>query len=216
MDAQGPDVARRFTERAGARFMTAVDRAQGLWKLYGFDVIPNGFFIDEQGILRYVKIGGFDVRDLEDAQAVEKLLASPPAGGPAASIPAPRLTSVKEALALAETEAARDPEDLEKLLTLAERRIEARQHGEARRDFETALEKDPKSVRALVGLATVNLDEGKREEAVTALRKAWALDPNNWIIRKQIWAIEHPDQFYPAINTDWQNERIRQEDSERR
>ncbi len=58
MDAQGPDVARRFTEAAHVTFPTAVDRSQGLWELYDFKVIPNGFFIDEQGVVRYMKIGG--------------------------------------------------------------------------------------------------------------------------------------------------------------
>ena len=33
----------------------------------------------------------------------------------------------------------------------------------------------------------------------------------NWIIHKQIWAIEHPEQFYPAINSQWQDERLKEE-----
>ena len=74
MDAQGPEVARRFTEAARVSFPTAVDRSQGLWELYAFKVIPNGFFVDEHGMVRYAKIGGFDVRDPADRQAIEELL----------------------------------------------------------------------------------------------------------------------------------------------
>ena len=36
----------------------------------------------------------------------------------------------------------------------------------------------------------------KKTEAVAEWRKALALDPKNWIIHKQIWAVEYPDKFY--------------------
>ncbi len=212
MDAQGPDVARRFTESAGVTFTAAVDRAQGLWELYGFKLIPNGFFVDERGILRYMKIGGFDARNPEDVQAIEKLLAAP-AGVVAASAPSRSTQSVQEALRQAEEAARREPADLDKLLTLAERRVEAKQYEQARKDFEAALERNPKSARALMGLATIHLDRGERDKALVALKRAWALEPDNWIIRKQIWAVEHPDQFYPAIHTDWQKEQIKKENA---
>jgi len=58
-------------------YPSAVDRAQGLWDLYGFPVVPNGFFVDEQGILRYAKIGDFDARNPVDVAAIERLLAAP-------------------------------------------------------------------------------------------------------------------------------------------
>ena len=28
----------------------------------------------------------------------------------------------------------------------------------------------------------------------------------NLIIKKQIWAVSHPERFYPEINDDWQRE----------
>ncbi len=213
MDAQGPEVARRFTESAGVSFKTAVDRAQGLWELYGFDVIPNGFFVDEQGILRYVKIGGFEARNLQDREAIEKLLARPPGVEAAAPARGRSSLTVEEALRGAEEEWRQDPENLDKLLTLAERRVEAKDYARAQKDFESALSKNPRSARALVGLASINLDRGERNKALAALKKAWALEPGNWIIRKQIWAVEHPEEFYPAINTAWQKEQVRKEDA---
>ena len=67
-----------------------------------------------------------------------------------------------------------------------------------------------------MGLAAVYLDQGEREKALAALKKAWALEPDNWIIREQIWAIEHPEKFYPAINLDWQAEQIKKEGAAQR
>ncbi|MGO8789637.1 MAG: tetratricopeptide repeat protein [Terriglobia bacterium] len=210
MDTQGADVARRFTEAAGVTFPSAVDRAQGLWDLYGFPVVPNGFFVDEQGILRYVKIGEFDARNPADAAAIERLLSVPSrqqAVLPASDYARPQ----EEALQQAEEAAKGDPTNLDLRLTLAERLVENKQDDRARREFQSVLEVDPKSTRALVGLATAYLDMGQKQKALTALQQAAALDPNNWIIHKQIWAIEHPEQFYPAINPEWQRERLKEE-----
>jgi tetratricopeptide (TPR) repeat protein len=210
MDTQGAEVAKRFTEAAGVTFPSAVDRAQGLWDLYGFPVVPNGFFVDEKGILRYAKIGDFDARNPADVAAIERLLAAPSA--PQATQPVSEYTrSIKEALQRAEEAVEREPENLDRRLTLAERRVEAKQDAQALRDFQSVLEKDPKSTRALVGLATAYLDLEQKDKALSALRQASALDPGNWIIHKQIWAIEHPEQFYPAINSKWQEEQLQQE-----
>ena len=210
MDTQGAEVARRFTEAAGVTYPSAVDRAQGLWDLYGFPVVPNGFFVDEQGILRYAKIGGFDARNAEDVAALERLLASPSI--PQATQPGVEYSrSIAEALRRAEEAVKRDPANLDLRLTLAERRVDAKQDAQGLREFQSALENNPKSTRALVGLATAYLDLGQKQKALSALRQASALDPGNWIIHKQIWAIEHPEQFYPSINTNWQKEQLQQE-----
>ena len=211
MDAQGAEVARRFTEAAGVQFPAAIDRAQGLWELYGFNVIPNGFFVDENGILRYVNIGGFEVRNAEHARAIEDLLAAPANPTTLASTKSPAFGTVEEALREAEKALARDPENLDLQLTLVERRVVSGELERARQGFEAVLAQNPRSARALVGLAAVFLDQGERAQALAALKQAWAIEPDNWIIRKQIWAVEHPEQFYPAINTEWQRERIKQE-----
>jgi tetratricopeptide (TPR) repeat protein len=211
MDAQGAEVARRFTEAAGVRFPAAVDRAQGLWELYGFNVVPNGTFVDENGILRYVNVGGFEVRNVEHAQAIEDLLAVPSVATTPASGETPAFGTVDEALREAEEALARDPENIDLRLTLAERRVESNQREQAQEDFEAVLAENPRSTRALVGLAAIYLDQGERDKALTALKQAWAIDPDNWIIRKQMWAVEHPEQFYPAINFKWQREQIKKE-----
>jgi tetratricopeptide (TPR) repeat protein len=210
MDTQGAEVARRFTEAAGVTYPSAVDRAQGLWDLYGFPVVPNGFFVDEQGILRYAKIGDFDARNPVDVAAIERLLAAPSI--PPATPPGFEYTrSIEEALHRAEEAVKRDPASLDLRLTLAERRVEAKQDAQGLREFQSVVEKNPESTRALVGMATAYLDLGQKEKALSALRQASALDPGNWIIHKQIWAIGHPEEFYPAINGKWQEEQLQRE-----
>ena len=210
MDTQGAEVARRFTEAAGVTFPSAVDRAQGLWDLYGFPVVPNGFFVDEQGIIRYAKIGGFDARNPADVAAIEGLLSAPShqqTVQPGSEYTRP----LDETLRQAEDAAKRDPNNQDLRLALAERLVESKQSDRGRREFQSVLDLNPKSTRALVGLATAYLDLGQKDKALSALQQASDLDPNNWIIHKQIWAIEHPEQFYPAINSQWQRERLQEE-----
>lgn len=61
-------------------------------------------------------------------------------------------------------------------------------------------------------LATILLKAGKREEAVRELRAAMVLDPENWLIRKQLWAIQTPEAFYEgAVDYDWQKAQISRE-----
>ncbi len=64
-------------------------------------------------------------------------------------------------------------------------------------------------------LGLVLLGVGKEEEAMAEWRKALALDPQNWIIHKQIWAVEHPDKFYDGdVDYGWQKTQLEAEKSE--
>ena len=65
-------------------------------------------------------------------------------------------------------------------------------------------------------LGLVLLEAGKKAEAMAEWRKALALDPQNWIIHKQIWAVEHPDKFYEgAVDYGWQKTQLEIEATER-
>ncbi len=58
------------------------------------------------------------------------------------------------------------------------------------------------------------LVQGRTEAAMTEWRRALALDPGNWIIHKQIWAVEHPEAFYEgAVDYDWQKQQRRREEA---
>lgn len=57
-------------------------------------------------------------------------------------------------------------------------------------------------------LAIALLEQDKKEEALVMLKEAVRLDPQNWLIRKQLWAIDSPEAFY-AVEVDygWQQAR---------
>ena len=52
---------------------------------------------------------------------------------------------------------------------------------------------------------------GQRAQAVAEWRWALYYDPDNFTIRKQIWMLEHPEKFAPAIDFDWQKETLARE-----
>ncbi len=48
---------------------------------------------------------------------------------------------------------------------------------------------------------------GRTDEALARWRQGLELDPANYLIRKQIWAVENPDKFYDGdVDYDWQRE----------
>lgn len=63
-------------------------------------------------------------------------------------------------------------------------------------------------------LAIVLLDQGKREPAIAELKEAFKLDPRNWLIRKQLWAVETPEAFYVGdVDYAWQKEQMSREEA---
>ena len=51
---------------------------------------------------------------------------------------------------------------------------------------------------------------GNLEDAEKAWRKGIALDPENWLLRKQLWALKNPEKFYSGgkIDLEWQKAQI--------
>jgi hypothetical protein len=47
-------------------------------------------------------------------------------------------------------------------------------------------------------------DAGDLDGALATWREALALDPDNFLVRSQIWVAEHPERFYPAVDREWQ------------
>lgn len=55
---------------------------------------------------------------------------------------------------------------------------------------------------------------GKTAAAVAEWQQALRMDPDNFVLRKQIWALQHPERFYPTIDWDWQQEQLAREKAE--
>ena len=160
MDVQGPDRPRPYVEKAGAQFTTVVDEGNLLGQLYGFMAIPNGFLIDEEGILRYKRLGGFDIRKPETASIVDQWVSAP---------------GLDESILLAEVDMG--PE-----------------HSRANEHFRQG--------QSLY-------KQGKVREALDEWRRGTELEPDNLIIRKQIWAVENPGRFYDGnVDYAWQKEQM--------
>jgi tetratricopeptide (TPR) repeat protein len=76
-------------------------------------------------------------------------------------------------------------------------------------------QKTPVEAEARFRLGRILFEQGRRDEAITEIRKAFNLDPASWIIRKQIWAIEHPERFYTGpVDYGWQKEQIERENAD--
>ena len=53
--------------------------------------------------------------------------------------------------------------------------------------------------------------QSNTEEALVEWKKGRDLEPDNWVIRKQIWAVEHPEKFYNGeVDYGWQREQVEQ------
>ena len=53
--------------------------------------------------------------------------------------------------------------------------------------------------------------DGKVDEAVAEWRRGVELEPDNYIIRKQIWAVQNPDRFYSGdVDFAWQKQQMAQ------
>ena len=52
-------------------------------------------------------------------------------------------------------------------------------------------------------------ESGRIAEALTRWRQGLELNPDNYLIRKQIWAVENPERFYEGdVDYNWQREQF--------
>lgn len=162
IDVQGAVKARPYVEQAQATYANAVDANNQLSETFGFKAVPNAVFVDEAGIVRYIKFGSFDIRKAEYRQLAEGFVQSP---------------------------------------NLAQFDQQADSPG----GFESAeaLEHFRKGLKLY--------RRGDTPAALAEWRRGVSLEPDNWIIRKQIWAIENPERFYQGdVDFDWQKIQISQ------
>lgn len=200
-----PERARELAR--GYAFTTVIDSSGVLGRLFDFDVVPNGVLVDEQGIIRHVHVGGFDVRRPEIAQQVEALLTADFAQGEQPTF------SVQEPLDIEvlRTELVEHPDEAWLHLALGEALLREGRAADAAGAFSRAEALQPADWSAPFALGAALHQQGKTDEALRWWRVALERDPPNFTVRKQIWRIEHPEKFYPEIDLDWQKEQLARE-----
>ena len=202
MDAQGIELPKPYIKQHGATFPCLLDQYNFFNRAFGLKAIPNVFLIDENGIVRLVN-------PKDKHEAVEKLFLDE--GVKQADGELYESTGVEDADALAaRVDAA--PDDVALRLRLADIFCMKRDFDGARPHYEAVVEKHPKHTEALFGLGILKLEAGDKAGAADAWRAALEEDKWNFVVRKQIWAIEHPEQFYEEkIDYGWQKEQMARE-----
>jgi hypothetical protein len=149
-DAAGHERVRPVVDERRVTLPVLVDRESELGRKLGFRVVPSGFFVDADGVIRYRQVDDFDVADPRVRWNLDRFLAGEPT----------------------------EPAD-------AGGAMDTR-----------ALELFAEGVGCYA--------DGRLEEALAYWREALKLDPDNFLIRSQIWVVEHPERFYPAVDREWQ------------
>jgi tetratricopeptide (TPR) repeat protein len=167
-------------------------------------VVPNCLFLDEAGVIRFLHIGGFEVRRPEIVEQVDALLHADFAGGEQPT----HVVQEPLDIELLRAEVALRPEEAALHHALGEALFRAGRAGEATDAFRRASELDPSDWSAAFALGTALYQLGDRDGALHWWRTARERDPANFTVRKQIWRVEHPEKFYPTIDPDWQREQL--------
>ncbi len=205
VDVQGPKVVRPYVEKFGVTYPVAVDPSDVFGQAFGLKAIPVTFLVDEVGIVR-LRGGGPSPELLAQ---IETILKEPQTSVRGES-PQLLVTASKADL---EQKVAATPNDWKSRLALARIWDEGGRYSEAIAQLGEAARLQPGdgSIPFVWGL--VLLHQGERQAALSKLKQARDLDPENWRVRKQIWAIEHPEKFYDGNSPDfgWQKEELARE-----
>jgi tetratricopeptide (TPR) repeat protein len=188
-------------------FPTAIDSANVLGRLFDFDVVPNGLLMDASGVIQFLHVGGFYLRRPEVRQQVEALLAADLSKGERPEL----LVQEPLSIEIIRGEFSQHPDDPDLLMALGDALLRENRATEATEAFARAVELAPREWAAAFGLGTAHRHSGETAAALRWWRRALEIDPRNFTVRKQIWREEHPERFYPTIDTEWQKEQLARE-----
>ena len=198
-------MVRPYTQKFGVTFPVAVDTADVFGEAFGLKAIPVTFLVDEVGLVRLRGAGPGE----ELLRQIEGILQEPLVAVRGSPLKLPAALTKGELMTKVEDE----PADWRSRLALAQVL-----DGEGRRDaalghLEKAFAAAPGEASVLFTWGLVLWHEGNKTAALSKLKQARDLDSGNWRIRKQIWAIEHPDKFYEGHAPDygWQKEELARE-----
>jgi thioredoxin-like negative regulator of GroEL len=196
-----------YTDKAEVTFPVAVDTADIFGQAFGLKAIPVSFLVDEVGIVRLQ--GGGPSTNLLDQ--IERVLKEPLAAvrGRGQALPAGRSKSELQ------QRVATTPDDWQARLALAQHLDAEGRSAEALAQCEAAAQTRPREAAVFFSWGLLLLNQNQKEAALSKLKQARDLEPDNWRIRKQIWALEHPDKFYTGHSPDfgWQKEELSREKS---
>jgi tetratricopeptide (TPR) repeat protein len=199
MDIQGADVAKPYVDKAGVTYTALVDENNILGELFDVNYVPLHYIIDEFGIYRMnerdpQKIEEFLDREKVDTDIIAQIDYS---------------QSIYNIQGLQEL-VKKHPNNSSAHLLLGDALIQQKRYSEGINKYKKAIELEPKSAKGFFRIGKATLKQNKKEEALKELKKALELDPGNWIIIKQIWALEHTEKFYEgAVDYDWQKTQIK-------
>jgi len=194
-----------WVRKYNVTFPVAVDSTDVLGTAFGLKAIPVSFLVDEVGIVR-LKGGG---PSKEFLSQVEALLAEPVSSVRGQSQPSLAL----ESAATLRTRLERQGDDAQTRLAFALALQREGRFDQALAESATAARLRPEDSAILFAHGGLLLANRQTAAALVEFKRARDLDPENWRIRKQIWAIEHPDKFYGSSGIDWgwQKEQIARE-----
>ncbi len=122
IDPGGPEDARPFVEAAGATFPALVDSSGRSSAALGFKLVPNGVFVDADGLIQYRKDGGFSSANDADREAVRRFARGEDPG------PSPEPRPQAYVLGSLESRLVETKMELGRVLYAADRREEALAH----------------------------------------------------------------------------------------
>ena len=209
VDVQGPSVVKPYVRKFGVTYPVAVDASDIFGQAFGLKAIPVTFLVDEVGIVR---LRGDGPSPALMAQ-IEVILKEPQTSVRGQS---PQLSAAVTKADL-EQRLVAAPNEWRSRLALARIHDEEGRHASAVAQLEAAAKLQPRDTSIAFVWALVLLHQGEKNAALAKLKQARDLDPDNWRIRKQIWAIEHPEKFYTGDSPDydWQNEQLNREKNQR-
>ena len=202
VDAAGAEVAKPYVDRARLGRRAALDERNLLGERLGFKSLPMIFLVDERGNAAETD---------DDEQRIVRWLRAgrraDRAGGAKADV------SPRESLQGIEKRLRADPDNPALRLQFGDALADAGDWNRAARQYRRATEVASPSPIALYRLGVALLKKGKSRQAAASWRRALKMEPDNEIIKHQVWAVENPERFYQgAIDLDWQ----RQQDRRRR
>jgi len=210
VDVQGPGVVTPYTQKAGVTFPVAVDTADVFGGAFRLKAIPVTYLVDEVGIIRLRGTGPA----AEFLGQVEQVLKEP-VGRVRGVFPAVAAAHSRSEL---EARIAQAPDDWQARLALAQQLDFAGRPSEAFAQCEAAAKSNSGEAAVYFTWGLVLLNQKQKQAGLSKLKQARDLAPDNWRIRKQIWAIEHPEKFYTNASPDfgWQKEELTRENSSER